>query len=124
MTAAVYANYGSPEVLQLQEVAKPEPQANEILVKIHATGVSSGDCRLRRADPFAVRFFFGLFKPRKKVLGGVFAGTVERVGASVQKFKVGDEVFGSTGMQFGAYAAYKCLPETAVLALKPAHLSF
>ncbi len=123
MTAAVYANYGAPEVLQIKEVGKPSPQANELLIKIHATGVSSGDCRLRRADPFAVRFFFGLFKPKKGILGGVLAGEVVGVGEAVKQYKVGDQVFGTTGMGFGAYAEYKCLPETATLAIKPAQVS-
>ncbi len=124
MTAAVYANYGAPEVLQIKEVATPTPKSNEVLIKIHATGVSSGDARLRRADPFAVRFFFGLFKPSKGVLGFVLAGEVVAAGEAVEKFKVGDEVFGTTGMSFGAYAEYKALPETAVLALKPKHASY
>ena len=81
MKAAVYTNYGAPEVLQIKTIAKPSPKGNELLIKIHATAATSGDCRLRKADPFAVRFFFGLFKPGKPVLGGVFSGTVEAIGA-------------------------------------------
>ncbi len=123
MKAIVYTSYGSPEVLQLKEVAKPIPAENEILIRIKATAVNSGDCRLRAADPFAVRFFFGLFKPKKTILGGVFSGEVEQTGASVTMFKKGDQVFGSCGMKFGAYAQYVSLPETATMALKPEHLS-
>jgi NADPH:quinone reductase-like Zn-dependent oxidoreductase len=123
MKAAVYSKYGAPEVLQVKELAKPSPQDDEILVKIHATAVTSGDSRLRKADPFAVRFIFGLFKPGKPVLGGVLSGIVESVGKNVKKFKVGDPVFGSSFPNFGAYAEYICLPETAPLAIKPENIS-
>ncbi len=123
MQAAVYTRYGAPEVLQVKEWAKPSPKENEILVKVHATSVTSADCRLRKADPFAVRFFFGLFQPKKNVLGGVLSGEVEAVGANVTKFKAGDLVFGSAYPHFGAYAEYICLPETGALALKPENIS-
>lgn len=123
MKAAVYTQYGSPEVLRIEEVEKPTPAANEILLRIKATAVNSGDWRLRKADPYAVRFFFGFRRPKINILGSVFSGEVERIGSAVKNFKVGDSVFGHTDMSFGAYAEYKCLPETASVAVKPATLS-
>lgn len=123
MKAAIYTQYGSPEVLQIKEVTKPTAKENEILIRIKATAVNSGDVRLRKADPFAVRFFFGLLKPKLNILGSVFSGEVESVGSHVKLFKVGDQVFGHTDMRFGAYAEYICLPEDGSLALKPSNIS-
>lgn len=123
MKAALYTQYGQPEVLQVKQVEKPTPKKNEILLRIKATAVNSGDWRLRKADPFAVRFIFGLTKPKINVLGSVFSGEVESIGEEVKKFKVGDLVFGHIDMSFGAYAEYKCLPENASIALKPANIS-
>lgn len=123
MKAAIYTQYGSPEVLQIKEVAKPIPKHNEILISIKATAVNSGDWRLRKADPFAVRFIFGLTRPKINILGSVFSGEIESVGADVKSFKVGDSVFGHTDMTFGSYAAYKCVPENASIALKPINIS-
>ncbi|MDZ4681969.1 MAG: NAD(P)-dependent alcohol dehydrogenase [Saprospiraceae bacterium] len=122
MKAAVCTQYGAPEVIQITELAKPEPKENEIRVKIHATAVNSADCRLRKADPFAVRFFFGLFKPKNPVLGGVLSGIIEAVGKNVTQFQVGDAVFGSTQMHLSTHAEYICLPETGALAIKPENI--
>ena len=123
MKAIVYTKYGPPGVLHFKEAEKPIPKANEILIRIIATAVNSGDIRLRKADPFAVRFIFGLLKPKINVLGSVFSGVVEEIGKDVTHFKTGDEVFGHTDMRFGAYAEFKCLPEDGTLALKPDILS-
>ncbi len=123
MKAAVYTEYGSPEVLKVKTVEKPAPKQNEILVRIKATAVNSGDWRLRKADPFAVRFIFGFRKPKINILGSVFSGEVESVGEGVKDFKVGDHVFGHTDMSFGAYAEYLSIPESGSIALKPANIS-
>ncbi len=123
MKAVLYTQYGSPEVLHVKQVEKPIPGKNEILLKIKATAVNSGDWRMRKADPFAVRFIFGLTKPKINILGSVFSGEIESVGEDVKQFKVGDAIFGHIDMSFGAYAEYKCLPENASIALKPASIS-
>src|SRR5574338_753305 len=123
MKAAVYNRYGPPEVLQVKQVDKPLPKKNELLIKIKATAVNSGDWRLRKGDPFAVRFIFGLIKPKINILGSVFSGEVDSVGVDVKHFKVGDFVFGHTDMSFGAYSEYITQPENASLALKPVNIS-
>ena len=124
MKAIELTKYGAPANLQMKEVEKPSPRDSEILIKIHATSVSSGDARMRRADPYIIRLIFGFKRPRKPVLGVVVAGEVEAIGKDVSKFKTGDLVFGSSGMNFGAHAEYVSVPEDAVLALKPGNMTF
>lgn len=123
MKAIIYRQYGSPEVLQLKELEKPIPKQNEVLIRVSATAVNSGDVRLRKADPFAIRLFMGLMKPRISILGCVFSGKIEKVGSAVTLFKVGDQIFGHTDMSFGTYAEYKCFPENGSLALKPTNIT-
>jgi len=117
MKAVVYTRFGPPEVLQLREVEKPTPKANEVLIKIYATTVVKEDPDLRAAPGFN-----GFLKPRNPILGQELAGEVEVIGKAVTRFKPGDRVFGID--MFGAYAEYKCMPEDGALAVKPANMSF
>jgi|TARA_R110000737_G_scaffold106856_1_gene139652 2-desacetyl-2-hydroxyethyl bacteriochlorophyllide A dehydrogenase len=124
MKAAICTKYGEPSFLRVEEVAKPAPKKDQILVKIHSSSVTSGDSRIRRADPYIIRFIFGFKRPRKSVLGVVVAGEVEAIGSEVTKFKVGDKVFGTTGMSFGAHAEYQCISENGTLALIPEKMTY
>jgi NADPH:quinone reductase-like Zn-dependent oxidoreductase len=130
MKAIVWTKYGSPDGLQLQEVAKPSPTANQVLIKIHASTVSTADCELRSFKAFNVfwlplRLYIGLVRPtRITILGQELAGEIEAVGKDVTRFKTGDQVFAWTGFRLGANAEYTCLPETGMLAAKPANLTF
>jgi NADPH:quinone reductase-like Zn-dependent oxidoreductase len=125
MKAMVYHNYGSPDVLRLEEIQKPTPSDDEVLVKVHAASANAKDWRLLRADPFLVRLMGGgLLKPKNKILGSDIAGRVEAVGRNVKQFQPGDEVFGDTAdCGLGGFAEYVCARENA-LALKPASMTF
>jgi len=122
MRAVVYDRYGAPDVLRLEDVERPVPKDDEVLVKVHATTVNRTDCGLRSADPFISRFFTGLRRPKQKILGMELAGEVEAVGAAVSQFEVGDHVLGVSG--FGAHAEFVCIREDRPLAHKPAGMTF
>jgi NADPH:quinone reductase-like Zn-dependent oxidoreductase len=123
MKIVIATQYGSPDVLQLKEVAKPVPRNNEVLIRQQATVVGSSDIAFRTGDPFIARLFSGLTKPRFAP-GDVLAGEIEAVGSDVTLFKPGDQVFGSCSTDFAAYAEYKCLPENGVLAIKPTNMTY
>ena len=125
MKAIVYTHYGPPDVLKLEEVEKPTPKDDEVLVKVLAASAAAGDWLLLRGKPFLGRLMgYGLLKPKHKILGAAVAGRIEAVGRNVTQFQPGDEVFGDlSGCGFGAFAEYVSVPEKA-LALKPTRLTF
>jgi NADPH:quinone reductase-like Zn-dependent oxidoreductase len=129
MRAVVCTRYGPPEVLQLKDVPKPMPRSSEVCIRICATAVTASDCIVRAfniALPLKLPMgaVLGFTKPRNPILGLVLAGEVESVGQDVTHFKPGSQVYGFTAFRFGAYAEYKCLPEKAVLALKPSNVTY
>jgi NADPH:quinone reductase-like Zn-dependent oxidoreductase len=125
MKAIVYKKYGPPDVLHLEEVKKPAPRDEEVLVKVHAASINAGDWHLLTGDPFPMRLMgVGLFRPKNTILGADIAGQVEVVGRKVQQFKPGDAVFGDIfGLGSGSFTEYVSVPES-VLALKPSNISF
>jgi NADPH:quinone reductase-like Zn-dependent oxidoreductase len=130
MKAIVYNEYGSADVLHLAEVAKPAPKDNEVLIKIHASTVTAGDCNARGftfVPPgfgFLARLIFGLRRPKQPILGTELAGDIEAVGKTVTRFQKGDQVWGTLRERSGAYAEYICLPENARLVKKPVDITF
>lgn len=123
MKAAVYTQYGNSNVVTIQNINKPEITENQVLVKIKKTSVTSGDYRLRKADPFEVRFFSGLLKPKHNILGHEFSGVIEETGSSVTKFKKGDRVFGSADLISGTHAEFMAFSENDILVHAPEDIS-
>jgi NADPH:quinone reductase-like Zn-dependent oxidoreductase len=131
MKAVVYDTYGPPDVLRIEEVPRPLPKEDEILVKVHATTVNRADVHTREANrsyglaaSLVSRLVSGVRRPRRRILGREFAGEVEAVGAAVSEFAVGDHVFGLAGLRFGAHAEFMCIRESARIAHMPAGMSF
>jgi NADPH:quinone reductase-like Zn-dependent oxidoreductase len=122
MRAVVHDRYGPPDVLRLEDVERPARANDEVLVRVHATTVTRTDCGMRRPDPFFVRLFTGLRRPRRRILGMELAGEVEEVGSAVGEFEVGDRVFGL--IDFGANAELVCVREAGALARMPEGLTF
>ena len=121
MRAVVHHRYGPPEVLRVEDIPRPVANDDEVLVKVHATTVNQTDCHIRAAKPFLWRFFAGLLRPKRKVLGTEFAGEVEAVGAAVREYGVGDRVFGA---RWGSHAEYVCVREGGLMAHMPAGMTF
>ena len=125
MKAVVYDRYGPPDVQRLEDVEKPIPKEDEVLVRIHATTVTRTDCGLRGAQPFITRFFTGFRRPKQRIGGSELAGEVEAIGAAVREFAVGDRVFGTTpAFRFGTHAEYICMRESDPIAHMPIGMSF
>jgi len=123
MKAGIATRYGGPEVFQVVDRPKPSIERHEILLKVKASAVNSADVRLRKAEPFLVRLFFGLFKPKYEIPGIAFSGIVEEVGQAVTEYKKGQEIWGLSETTLGAYAEYLVLNDKVRYALKPANLS-
>lgn len=123
MKAIITTEYGSPDVLKLQDIEKPTPIDNEVLIKIHAASVTAADTMMRKGTPLYGRLFIGLTKPKHPIAGTGFSGTIESIGSNVKLFQVGDEVFGESIFGAGTNAEYTCVPENGVLTLKPSNLT-
>jgi len=126
MKAIVYTKYGPPEVLELNDLEKPTPKDNEVLIRVYATTVTAADGMMRRSDTFMSRIILGLRKPRNKyrILGLELSGEIESIGKNVKRFREGDQVYGFTGFRPGAYAEYKCMPEKGSLVIKPVNMTY
>ncbi|CEY20198.1 zinc-containing alcohol dehydrogenase superfamily [Streptococcus pneumoniae] len=129
MKAIICTQYGPPNVLQLQNIEKPIPKKNEVLVKIHATSVSTGDCRIRGFNSpllfwIPMRLILGLRKPRNPILGVELAGEIEEIGTDVTQFKKGDQIFSLTELNLGGYAEYTCVHESGLITLKPTNVTY
>lgn len=127
MKAAVFKQYGTPDVVTVEERSTPEPRTNEVLIKVYASTVTSGDCRIRGLNVplgfgLLVRMFFGFTKPRNQILSMELAGEIVAKGDTVSKFKIGDRVCVDMGTHSGAHAEYVVLPETAAIAIQPGNL--
>jgi len=124
MKAVLCNNYGGPEVLQISEIPRPAINENEVLIQLVCSNVNIGDIRIRKADPWAVRLFFGFTKPKRSILGGTFSGRIVQTGKKVTKWKPGDEVFGTTELRFGTYAEFVTMNENDFLSVKPGNVGF
>lgn len=137
MKAVIYTEYGPPEVLRIEEIDKPVPKDNEVLIRVHATSINYGDITARNFKAISpgqfnmpllfwlfAKIFFGLGKPKINTLGSEFAGEIETAGKDVKLFKQGDQVFGYLGQNMGAYAEYLCMPEKGTVAIKPVNMSY
>jgi NADPH:quinone reductase-like Zn-dependent oxidoreductase len=137
MRAIIYTEYGPPEVMHIQEVEKPLPKDNEVLIRNHAVSVNYGDLIARNFKNISTgefnmpylfwvlaRFGFGLNKPKRKILGNTFAGEIEATGKDVKQFREGEQVFGYTGEKMGTYAGYLCMPENGIIAARPSNITY
>lgn len=129
MKAVIWTKYGAPDGLVLREVKKPSPKDNEILIKVKATTVTLGDCEMRSlnlppAYKLPLRLYFGFKKPKRITLGQEFSGIIEKIGKNVKRFRIGDEIFGQTGITMGAYSEYFVLREKSIISFKPNNISF
>jgi NADPH:quinone reductase-like Zn-dependent oxidoreductase len=124
MKAAVFHNYGKPEVVKIEEVNKPIIKPNQVLIRVYASSVNSGDARLRRADPWLVRLMYGLITPKHKILGVVFAGIIEEAGNDVTKYKIGQRVYGMNDKFLGSHAQYVAIGQDNAMGLMPDNMSY